>query len=378
MLLIEKKKINIKMTQVIFPIVVSFLLSACCGFLFIPALLRFCKQKNLYDMPNLRKVHHTKIPRLGGIAFMPSMIIAAVIVMLTMTPDAVNGKLQISLWSIGFLLSLLLIYTAGIVDDIIGLNANIKFVIQITAASILPLCGLWINNLYGLLGIYEVPAYIGIPLTVFVIVFIDNAINLIDGIDGLAASLSLMALCGFVYCFMEYQLTAYEVMISGLIGVLVTYLYFNIWGNPEKGTKIFMGDAGSLTLGFIIAFLFIKSIAINPNVMPISMGRVFLAYSLLIVPTFDVVRVVLHRLRKKKPIFSPDKCHIHHKLMQLGMSQHQALVSIIFLAVIYIAINLMMYNLGCNLTTTMVTDIIIYTVLHLTINKRIKNKEIIS
>lgn len=318
------------------------------------------------------------IPRLGGIAFIPSMIIAAVIVMYTMTSNTMNGKIQISLWSMGFLLSLLLVYAAGIVDDIIGLNANIKFFIQIVAASILPLCGLCINNLYGLLGIYEVPACIGIPLTVFVIVFIDNAINLIDGIDGLAASLSLIALCGFVYCFMQYSLTAYEVMISGLIGVLVTYLYFNVWGDPAKGTKIFMGDSGSLTLGFILAFLFVKSIAVSLNVMPISMERVFLAYSLLIVPTFDVVRVVLHRIRKKKPIFSPDKSHIHHKLMQLGMSQHLALISIILLALLYIIINLLMYNWGCNLTITMVADIVIYILLHLLINKGIRNKAIIS
>ena len=366
------------MTQILLPIIGSFLLSACCGFLFIPALLRFCKQKNLYDLPNLRKVHHTMIPRLGGIAFIPSMIIAAVIVMYTMTSNTMNGKIQISLWSMGFLLSLLLVYAAGIVDDIIGLNANIKFFIQIVAASILPLCGLCINNLYGLLGIYEVPACIGIPLTVFVIVFIDNAINLIDGIDGLAASLSLIALCGFVYCFMQYSLTAYEVMISGLIGVLVTYLYFNVWGDPAKGTKIFMGDSGSLTLGFILAFLFVKSIAVSPNLMPVSMGRVFLAYSLLIVPTFDVVRVVLHRIRKKKPIFSPDKSHIHHKLMQLGMSQHLALISIILLALLYIIINLLMYNWGCNLTITMVADIVIYVLLHLLINKGIRNKAIIS
>ena len=220
-------------------------------------------------------------------------------------------------------------------------------------------------------------ACIGIQLTVFVIVFNDNAINLIDGIDGLAASLSMIALCGFVYCFMQYSLTAYEVMNSGLIGVLVTYLYFNVWGNSAKGTKIFMGDSGSLTLGFILAFLFVKSIAVSPNVMPISMERVFLAYSLLIVPPFDVVRVVLHRIRKKKPIFSPDKSHIHHKLIQLGMSQHLALISIILLSLLYININLLMYNWGCNLTITMVADIVIYIQLHLLIKKGIRNKRII-
>ena len=176
-----------------------------------------------------------------------------------------------------------------------------------------------------LFGIYEIPSSIGIPLTIFTFVFIDNALNLIDGIDGLATSLSIIALLGFFYCFIPYDLIAYEVMIAGLLGVLVVYLYFNMYGKVEKGTKIFMGDPGSLTLGFFLAFLFVKAIAVNPNIMPMSPKRVLIAYSLLIIPTFDVVRVVLHRIRNRKPIFDADKSHIHHKILAMGYNQHYTL-----------------------------------------------------
>lgn len=364
------------MTQYIIPILGTAILSAACGFIFIPALLKFCKKKNLYDVPTGRKVHKTLIPRLGGISFMPSMLISALLILYLLSSNTVNGKIQISAWSFGFLLNLLIIYTIGFIDDLIGLDAKLKFFVQIVAACVLPFCGLYINNLYGLFGIHEIPVWIGAPLTVFLFVFIDNAMNLIDGIDGLSASLSIMAFAGFLYCFIPYSLTAYEVLISGFIGVLITYLYFNIWGNPNKGTKIFMGDAGSLTLGFILAFLFVKALMVNPVVMPMSPRRVVIAYSLLIVPTFDVVRVIIHRLRIGQPIFCPDKSHIHHKLMQIGMNQHKALISILLLQAFFIAFNVIMFDLTCdNLTVIFITDILVYTLFHLYLTKRIKKVE---
>lgn len=353
-------------------IIAAFLLSAGCGLVMIPALLRFCQKRKLYDLPDARKVHHILVPRLGGTAFMPSMALSAIIVIAVMSITTDSNKIALSTWSLAMILSAFIIYSVGVVDDLIGLNAKVKFVMQISASAIIPCCGLWINNLYGLFGIHEIPAFIGMPLTVLLFVFIDNAFNLIDGIDGLAASLAILALVGFIYCFSPYDLIAYEVMIAGMIGILVSYLKYNLWGNAEKGKKIFMGDSGSLTLGFILAFLFVKAIAVNPNVMPMSTRRVLVAYSLLIVPTFDVVRVVLHRLRWGKPIFDADKCHIHHKLMELGLSQHQTLLSILFLAVAYIAINLMMFDLcGLNLTFILIVDIIIYTIFHICISKRL-------
>ena len=358
----------------ILSIIGAFILSMACGIFFIPTVLKFCKKKKLYDIPTLRKVHSAPIPRLGGITFIPSMMISAVAVLLIIATNNIQDKISLSMWSVGFILSLSIIYSVGIIDDLIGLNAKVKFAAQILAASIIPFFGLQINNLYGLFGIYEIPSVIGIPLTILIFVFIDNALNLIDGIDGLATSLSIIALLGFFYCFVPYDLIAYEVMIAGLLGVLAVYLYYNMWGKVEKGTKIFMGDSGSLTLGFFLAFLFVKAIAVNPNVMPMSPKRILIAYSLLIIPTFDVVRVVLHRIRNRKPIFDADKCHIHHKILAMGYNQHYTLFIIILLDIVFIGINVVLGKMNVGLTGILLIDIALYTMLHIGINQKINLK----
>lgn len=364
------------MIHYILPVIGAFAMSTICGFIFIPVLLNFCKEKKLYDIPNQRKVHKCLIPRLGGIAFTPSMLLSFLIVTLIMSSEAQGQKLQVSTLTLGLLISLLLLYSVGIVDDLIGLDAKIKFAVQIIAASILPACGLYINNLYGLFGIYEIPFYIGAILTVLLLVFVDNAMNLIDGIDGLSAGLSIIGLTGFLYIFFLTDLTAYCILIAGLVGVLIAYLRFNLFGNPEKNRKIFMGDAGSLTLGFIMGFLFVKSMMHNPHIMPLSSERIVLAYSLLIVPTFDVIRVIIHRIHYKKPIFDADKSHIHHKFMSLGMNQHQALIAILMLQLGYIIFNLLLFHIGCNFTWILCIDIITYTLLHiLTIHRIQKAKK---
>ena len=233
----------------------TFIISILCGFLFIPLTLNFCKAKGLYDIPNGRKLHHNLIPRLGGITFIPSMVIAALVAISTLDSDpALEQRIPLNLWTIIFFFSLLIIYVVGIIDDLFGLSARIKFVAQIIAAALMPLAGLTINNLHGFCGIYEIPAFIGALLTVFVIVFISNAINLIDGIDGLAASLSLIALLGLLYGYDQQGLNSYCIIIAGMAGVLIPYLYFNLFGKAEKNRKIFMGDAGSQVVGIVLGF----------------------------------------------------------------------------------------------------------------------------
>ncbi|MBR7014335.1 MAG: undecaprenyl/decaprenyl-phosphate alpha-N-acetylglucosaminyl 1-phosphate transferase, partial [Prevotella sp.] len=237
---------------------------------------------------------------------------------------------------------------------------------------LMPISKLYINNFYGLFGIYEIPFWIGAPLTVFIIVFITNAINLIDGIDGLAASLSLIALGGFLLCFMREGVWTYGILIAGLMGVLIPYLYFNIWGEESKNRKIFMGDSGSLTLGFILGFLFVKFTMDNPYVMPFRKDSLLLSYTLLIVPCFDVVRVVFKRLRERKPIFQADKNHIHHKLLRAGCNQRQALITILLLALSFVLLNNI---LDYFLPTTFIVliDVIVYIAFHLVINSFIRD-----
>ena len=164
-------------------IILSFVLSLLSGFIITPHIVDFCLKRKLYDLPNERKVHHNAIPRLGGVAFLPCMFLAFLLSLYVFKYTTDNLPFGISLWTGAFLVSLFVIYLIGLIDDVIGLGAPIKFTAQIIAASILPICNLYINNLYGFMGIHKVPFIVGAPLTVFVIVFINNAINLIDGIE---------------------------------------------------------------------------------------------------------------------------------------------------------------------------------------------------
>lgn len=366
----------------------TFAISLVTGFGFIPFILDFCRKNKLYDLPDERKVHKMAIPRLGGISFLPSMMLAALIMLLTFEKITGESKLVINRWTASCMISLLIIYTIGIIDDIVGLKAKTKFVFQIIAASLLPISGLYINNLYGFCGIHEISFIIGFPFTVLCIAFINNAMNLIDGIDGLAAGLAFIALGGFLYGFYCIQLYIYCILIAGLMGILLAYMYYNLFGKQEKGLKIFMGDAGSLTLGFMLGFFIVKFSMSRPDLIPngrysipllfstVDYDKICLlfAYTLVIVPTFDVFRVIIVRLRHHTPIFNPDKRHIHHKLLAAGLSQHGALLFILALQVIYIVINMFMITFA-DITTIVAADIILFTIINIIITRRIANRK---
>ena len=355
------------MTQYII-ILGALVLSALCGFIILPIIMNFCKERGLYDIPNSRKIHKNAIPRLGGISFLPSMTLATIILFVVHHQFFTTHQISISLWSVCFFLSLAIIYGVGLVDDLIGLGAKVKFAAQIIAALIMPFSGLYINDLYGFCGFHEIPFWVGALLTVFVIVFISNAINLIDGIDGLSAGLSLIALSGFLLSFLrDPSMVAYCILIAGLIGVLIPFMYFNIFGKAENNRKIFMGDSGSLTLGFILGFLAVKFSMDNPNVMTFSPDSLLLSLTFLVVPVFDVVRVSLVRIAHHKPIFRADKNHIHHKLMRTGQTQHQALVCILLLALFYIGLNLLLRN-HLPLTLIIVADVVVWVLFHFVLN----------
>lgn len=348
-------------------LILAFFFSALLGFIFIPVILNYCKEKNLYDLPSIRKMHKNAVPRLGGISFLPSMLMAFIGTLFVFYDQAQYGQIAFSLWSIYFFISLSIIYGIGLIDDIMGLSARPKFIAQILAASLMPVAGLYLNNFYGFCGIHEIPYYIGAPLTVFIIVFITNSINLIDGIDGLAAGLSLIALSGFLVCFLNEDLWLYGILIAGLMGVLIPFIYFNMFGKCEKNRKIFMGDSGSLTLGFILGFLVVKYSMDNPNVMFWRPECMLLSYTFIIVPVFDVVRVSAARFFHRTPVFKADKNHIHHKLIRAGMTQHQALACILSLAVLFIGINIALSKFVTS-TFIVAIDIIIWIMFHFVLN----------
>lgn len=342
----------------------------------IPQILLIAFRRRLFDEPDERKIHQCVVPRLGGMAFKP-VVFFSFVLLLAVNVSTGHDELLKEIGAEALPLAyafcaIIMLYLVGIADDLIGVRYRAKFFIQIVCGIMLVAGGVELSDLHGMLFIHSMPSWISIPLTVFVTVFIINAINLIDGIDGLAASLALIALGGFLLCFMREGVWTYGILIAGLMGVLIPYLYFNIWGEESKNRKIFMGDSGSLTLGFILGFLFVKFTMDNPNVMPFRKDSLLLSYTLLIVPCFDVVRVVFKRLRERKPIFQADKNHIHHKLLRAGCNQRQALITILLLALSFVLLNNI---LDYFLPTTFIVliDVIVYIAFHLVINSFIRD-----
>jgi len=156
--------------------------------------------------------------------------------------------------------------------------------------------------------------------------------------------------------------------------VLVAYLYFNLFGDERKNRKIFMGDTGSLSLGFLLAFLALKLSMVNDSIVTFDGNGLLISFSLLIVPVFDVFRVALVRIRNHHSPMLPDKNHIHHKLMRAGLKQSSALVFILALAIGFILLNAYLWCADVNLTGIVFTDITLYTLFHLSLDVVLRQK----
>ena len=349
-------------------IVLAFVISVFVARLIIPRILIISLRKKLFDIPDARKIHKRAIPRLGGVSFFPTILFSCCLVLAFRSLTGYNiSDLQVSyvLPECLFLIcGMTLLYLTGIADDLIGVRYRQKFVVQILCAFFLPISGLWINDLYGLFGVHVISAWVGIPFTVLTIVFITNAVNLIDGIDGLASGLSSVALLVFGVLFIEKGLWMYSIIAFSTFGVLVPFFYYNVFGSVERARKIFMGDTGSLTLGYILSFLAVKYSQNNLVVTSYTEGAFVIAFSTLIVPSFDVIRVVMLRIRNGKSPFEADKNHIHHKFLAMGFTPRKALITILLISCSFSAINIF-FMPWVNNTVMLIGDITIWIGLNL-------------
>lgn len=344
-------------------IALSLLISIILSALIIPRILVVAFRKKLFDIPNERKIHSGIVPRLGGISFVPTILFA-----LSFTTglryligcEIPAERLHFIIPEFYFMAcGLTLLYLSGIKDDLVGLRYRSKFVVQIIAASLIPLSGLWINNLYGLFGIDELTPWLGIPFTILLTVFIVNAINLIDGIDGLASGLSSISLLALGSLFLYHDQWIYAMLAFSTLGVLLPFFYYNVFGKVDRCKKIFMGDTGSLTLGYILAFLAISYTNYNPERASYSEGAIVVAFSTLIVPMFDVIRVILVRLRNHKGLFEADRNHIHHKFLDMGYSTRKAMICILAMAITFSCLNILLIPYIDN-NLLLLADIIIW------------------
>ena len=272
----------------------------------IPPFISWFKNKGILDMPGSRKEHASPIPTMGGIALVAGMMMS----LFFWFPFSGN------VIELCFLFSILNLSALGILDDLKDVPARYKFMIQIALAIMVALSGIRITSFGGLFGINELPVSAQYVFTVLVIVGITNAFNLIDGIDGLAGGLGFMSLVtlGIFLTISGDKNTA--LIAFSLAGAILAFLYFNL--HPAK---IFMGDTGSLVLGFITAVLCIRMMQLNMNVSnPVIQHAPLFALGIVLIPIFDTIRVFGTRIWKGGSPFVADKTHIHHLLTNEGFS----------------------------------------------------------
>lgn len=356
----------------------GIIISVVLAGLIIPNIIHIAFRHNLFDEVDERKIHRGVVPRLGGIAFLPALIFSFCLVMgcnLRLNADGVNLMVAHSVVAVFFLVcALMLMYLVGIADDLIGVRYHAKFIFQIIAGLLIVLSGCWIKNLEGFLWIHEWPAVCGWILSVFLIIAIVNSINLIDGIDGLASGLSVIALAFYSFIFFMAGRYAYALLAGCTLGTLLPFFYFNVFGSSERHNKIFMGDTGSLTIGTILGFLCIEMFELPESGVPNGENLFVLAMAPILVPCFDVARVFLHRIRRGCNPFLPDKSHIHHKLLALGMVQWQALITILIVDASFILLNLLI-SPYLNPTFILAADGAIWILLHILLTRMIRKRE---
>ena len=349
----------------------GYLISVSLGMVIIPRILVISHKKRLYDVPDSRKVHTTPVPRLGGLSFFPVILMSMFLVigfrLYFWDMDTSSLSFNMLYEYLFLFVGMTLLYLVGVCDDLVGVGYRYKFAVQIAAALLLVLSGNWFDSFGGLFGIYSVPAWMGMPFTVFIVVYITNAINLIDGIDGLASGLCCIALSVLSVIFFLRGQYVYALLAICTLGILMPFWCYNVFGNANRGHKLFMGDAGSLTLGYVISFLIIHMSVTNEVSPTLSNPYMVIAFSTVLVPLLDVIRVVLHRLREHKNPFLPDKNHFHHKLLRTGMRVRMVMVTILGIAVSFIGLNAWL-AWQMNITFLLGINLILWSSLHLTIN----------
>lgn len=309
--------------------ILSFLLS----FYTIPKIIKLAREKKLYDVPNERKIHSSPIPSLGGIGIFVGFFTGFLFFANTTTGTPI---LEIAL-------ALMLTFLFGVKDDVGGITPLKKFVGQILVASILVFKGnLVITNMHGFLGITNISGVFSQVFTVFTIAVIMNAYNLIDGIDGLAATVSILSATTFGIIFVANNNFNMALLSFTFLGGVLAFFVYN--RNPAK---IFMGDTGSMLCGIVNAILCIrfidKSVEATTFVTNVAPA---LAFSIVIMPLLDTLRVFTIRIANGRSPFFPDRTHLHHILLDRGFSHNQICLTIGCGGVFFIAFSYFAQPLG--------------------------------
>jgi UDP-GlcNAc:undecaprenyl-phosphate GlcNAc-1-phosphate transferase len=348
--------------------IINYLLIAAVSFLFVlvvmPQVIRVAQQWELFDDHSLsRKDHGYGIPRLGGVAVFISLLLTSLFLI---AKEATNLPMY-ELYAAGIIM-----FMAGLKDDLLGMRCRSKFAVQAIVSLIVTVPGnIRITNLYGIFSIHQLSYLESVIFSAFIIMFIINSFNLIDGIDGLAGTLGVIACGAFAYYFMLAGEVSLAKLALSAAAALIAFLGYNY-----SPSKIFMGDSGSLLLGLMCAVFAIKFIAINEvsSLHSIHAAPAF-AVAILIVPTFDTLSVIAIRIANRKSPFKPDRNHIHHRLLRLGLNHIQTTSILAVVAVIFIALAFIFKEADNQLLLMLFAGLFIVLNAFITLILRLKTKQ---
>jgi len=284
--------------------IVAFSIALAVAYFITPKVMELAIKVGALDAPDERKVHKGMIPRMGGLAIYAGFVLA------------VLASMYVSREIMGLLVGGTIILIVGIIDDLKPLPANVKLLGQIVAAAVLVMFDIrieWLTNPFGEMIYVD---YLAIPLTILWVVGLTNTVNLIDGLDGLAAGVSTIASVTILLVALQQNFWTVAILTAALAGSALGFLQHNF--NPAK---IFMGDTGSMFLGYMLAAISIlgavKSAATIALIVPIvALG----------LPILDTAFAIIRRYMSGRPIFKPDKGHLHHRLLEMGLTQKQAVL----------------------------------------------------
>ena len=318
-----------------YDIILSFITAFILVYMAIPSIINIAKVKQLYDVPDARKSHEEVVPTLGGVAIFAGVIFSIIL----WTPFDVFGDLQY------ILCAFIIIFLIGAKDDILPMSPYRKLLGQILACFILVFkAQVRLTSLYGIFDIYEIPLITSIILSVFTILVIINAFNLIDGINGLSGSLATLISLSLGTWFFLIDRTDLAIIAYSLAGATIAFLRYNI-----TPARIFMGDTGSMLIGIVSAILVIEFIEVHSEIQgsPYAFKTApAVAFGILILPLFDTLRVFIVRIFRGKSPLHPDRSHIHHLLLDSGLSHMQATSVLVGVNLLFILFVVYFQDLG--------------------------------
>ena len=305
-----------------------------------PLLVRMALLKNLVDNPNSRKLQRVPVPVLGGIAVFLGVFLGIG----CLCPYYDCHRLFLF-----FTLMTLMLYI-GTLDDVMGLSPRFRFLVEILGILLLIFVGHYtIDHFHGLWGIQQIPLWAGVLLTVFASVGIINAINLIDGVNGLSSGYCVMSSFIFACYFYHTGDLTMTALAVACIGALIPFFMHNVFG---KTSRMFIGDGGTLLMGLVMSVFVIHVLNSVPSALwttPQRMGLIPFTLSVLSIPVFDTLRVMSWRMAKKCSPFKPDKTHLHHLFIDVGFSHAGTTFCILSLNALIVLVWWLLYASGVSI-----------------------------